>query len=155
MKTKVEEIMSKEVVTVEESDSLPDVISVFNEKKISGTPVIDKRSGEVVGVISEMDVLKVFEDFQWYSPLFKAMDILHLHDETLLDVEADIKRASEMKVGDIMSKNPKTIKPDDYIDDAVMIMRSTGFNRLPVVDEEGKLKGIVTRSDILASLYDI
>ncbi|MDY6958191.1 MAG: CBS domain-containing protein [Halobacteriota archaeon] len=154
MKMKVEEIMTKEVVTVEESDSLPEVISVFNEIKIAGTPVINK-SGKVVGVISEMDILKIFEDFQWYSPLFKAMDILHLHDETLNDVEADIKRASEMKVGDIMSKSPRTIKPDDYIDDAAMIMRSTGFNRLPVVDEEGKLKGIVTRSDILASLYDI
>ena len=154
MKMKVEEIMTEEVVTVDENDQLPDVLSVFKESRIAGAPVINK-DGEVVGVISEMDVLKVFEDFQWYTPLFRAMDILHLHEDKLHDVEQDINRASEMKVKDIMSKRPKTLKPDDYIDDAAMIMQSTGFNRLPVVDEEGKLEGIVTRSDILASLYDI
>ncbi|MDY6930471.1 MAG: CBS domain-containing protein [Halobacteriota archaeon] len=152
MKTRIEEIMTEEVVTVHEDDLLPHVISVLKEKKIAGVPVVDKDN-YVVGVVSEMDILKVFEDFQWYTPLFRVMDLFRLHEEKLHDVEQDIDRASVMKVKEIMSKRPRTLRQDEYIDDAAAIMQSTGFNRLPVVDRSGKLKGIVTRSDILASLY--
>jgi acetoin utilization protein AcuB len=53
-----------------------------------------------------------------------------------------------------MSKNPRIISPDTLIDDAAQIMHSTGFNRLPVVDEKGKLVGIVAREDIIGSLYE-
>jgi CBS domain-containing protein len=59
-----------------------------------------------------------------------------------------------MKVKDVMSKNPETVPPDTLIDDAAQIMHSTGFNRLPVVNETGKLVGIVARADIIASLYE-
>ncbi|MDY6964630.1 MAG: CBS domain-containing protein [Halobacteriota archaeon] len=154
MKMKIEEIMTKDVISVKEDDTLLKVASVFKENNVAGVPVIDD-GGNVVGVISEADILKVLEDFQWYTPLFKTLDFLGLHEEKLHDIEEDIKKASDMKVRDVMSKIPKTIRPDDLIDDAAMIMRSTGFNRLPVVDRDKKLVGMVARADIIASLYDI
>ena len=154
MKTKIEEIMSKDVISVKKSAPLLKVASLFKENKIAGIPVINDEK-KVVGIISEADILKVLEDFQWYTPIFKTLDFLGLHEEKLHDIEQDIKKASQMKVKDVMSKNPRTIRQDDLIDDAAMIMHSTGFNRLPVVDDGGKLVGIVARSDIIASLYDI
>jgi CBS domain-containing protein len=59
-----------------------------------------------------------------------------------------------MKVEEVMSTNPETISPDTSIDDAAQIMHATGFNRLPVMDGDGTLVGIVTRADIIASLYE-
>ena len=49
-----------------------------------------------------------------------------------------------------MSKNPVTISPDDSISDAARIMRKNDFNRIPVVDAEGKLVGLIAREDIIA-----
>jgi len=53
-------------------------------------------------------------------------------------------------VKDVMSKNAVTISPDDSISDAARLMRKHDFNRLPVVDSEGKLVGIITRQDIIS-----
>jgi CBS domain-containing protein len=154
MKEKVGEIMTRNVITVKENNTVLNVIEVFKGNKIAGVPVLNDRE-EVVGVVSEADILKLLDNFRWYTPLFTAMDLLNLRGEKLHDVQRDIEKASEMKVKDIMSKNPKTIPPDALIDDAAQIMHSTGFNRLPVVDGNNKLVGIVTRADIIASLYDI
>jgi CBS domain-containing protein len=154
MKKKIEEIMTRNVITVKEDDPLLEVVNAFKENKIAGVPVLNDQE-KVVGVVSEADILKILEDFRWYTPVFKVMDLLHLHEEKMHDVEQDIEKASEMKVKDAMSKNPRTIQPDGLIDDAAQIMHSTGFNRLPVVEENMKLVGIVARADIIASLYEI
>ncbi len=154
MKEKVGEIMTRNVITVKENNTVLKVIVVFKGNNIAGVPVLNDRE-EVVGVVSEADILKLLDNFRWYTPLFTAMDLLNLRGEQLHDVQRDIEKASEMKVKDIMSMNPKTVPPDALIDDAAQIMHSTGFNRLPVVDGNNKLVGIVTRADIIASLYDI
>ena len=149
MKEKVEEIMTGNVITVKESDSLLHVVAVFKAHKIAGAPVVNERE-EVIGVISEFDMLKRLDNFRWFTPVFTALDVLHLRDEKRRKVE----HVSEMNVKEVMSRNPKTVLPDALIDDAAQIMHATGFNRLPVVDKTGKLVGIVARADILASLYE-
>lgn len=154
MKEKVEEIMTKDVITVKENDSLLDVAQVFRANKIAGTPVINDRE-EVTGVISESDILKILGGRNWYTQILMALDFLQLHDEKRDDLQQDIEKAGEMIVKDAMSKKPETISQDTLIDDAAQIMHITGFNRLPVVGGDGKLVGIVTRADILASLYEI
>jgi CBS domain-containing protein len=149
MKEKVEEIMTGNVITVKENDSLLKVAEVFKENKIAGAPVVNEQA-EVVGVISEFDMLKRLDNFRWFTPVFTALDVLHLRD----DKRREVEKVSEMNVKEVMSKNPKTVLPDTLIDDATQIMHSTGFNRLPVVDKTGKLVGIVARADIIASLYE-
>lgn len=154
MKEKVEEIMTRNVITAKENDSVLEVATVLKENKIAGVPVLNERE-EIVGVISEADILKLLDNFHWYTPIFTAHDLIHLFGEDLHDIQQDIEKASKMKVKEVMSKNPKTISQDALIDDAAQIMHSTGFNRLPVVDGSGKLVGIIARADIIASLYDI
>jgi CBS domain-containing protein len=154
MKEKVEEIMTRDVITAKENDTVLNIANILKENGISGAPVVNEQ-GEIVGVVSVSDILKLLDDFHWYTPFFSAIDLIHLHSEELEDIKRDIENVSEMKVKEAMSKNPKTIPPDALIDDAAQIMYSTGFNRLPVVDGKGKLVGIVARADIIASLCDI
>ena len=154
MKEKVEEIMTRDVITATENDTVLNVVNVLRANSIAGVPVVNDRE-EVVGVVSVSNILKLLDDFHWYTPFFSAMDILHLHSDELENVKRDIEEVSEMKVKDAMSKNPKTIAPDTLIDDAAQIMYSTGYNRLPVLDEKGKLVGIVARADIITSLCDL
>ena len=154
MKEIVEEIMTRDVITANENDTVLNVANVLKDNRIAGAPVVNDQE-EVVGVVSVSDILKLLDDFHWYTPFFTAMDILHLRSEDLEDIKRDIERVSEMKVKDAMSKNPKKIPPDALIDDVAQIMHSTGFNRLPVVDATGNLVGIVARADIIASLYEL
>lgn len=159
MKEKVAEIMTRDVITVHENDSVLDVAQVFKANKIAGAPVLNDKE-EVVGVISEADILKILDDSHWYTPIFTALYYLHLYSEgegegeEAHEIEQDIAKARALRAKEIMSKNPQTVLPDALIDDAAQIMHATGFNRLPVVDETGTLRGIVTRADILASLYE-
>jgi CBS domain-containing protein len=153
MKERVEEAMTRNVITVNENDSVAEVAQLFRTKKISGAPVLNDRE-EVVGVVSEADIVKLLDTFHWYTPLLTTLEILHRHGENLHNIGEDIEQAGRMSVKEIMSKNPETVSPDTLIDDAAQIMYSTGFNRLPVVNKTGKLVGIITRADIIASLYD-
>jgi CBS domain-containing protein len=153
MKEKVEEAMTRNVITVNENDSVAEVAQLFRTKKISGAPVLNDRE-EVVGVVSEVDIVKLLDTFHWYTPLLTTLEIFHRHGENMHSIGEDIERAGRMSVKEIMSKNPETVSPETLIDDAAQIMYSTGFNRLPVVNKTGKLVGIITRADIIASLYD-
>jgi CBS domain-containing protein len=153
MKERVGEAMTRDVITVNESDSVADVAQLFRTKKISGAPVLNDRE-ELVGVVSEADILKLLDMFHWYTPLLTTLEILHRHGENVHNIQEDIEEAGRTRVNEIMSKNPETVSPDTLIDDAALIMYSTGFNRLPVVNKTGKLVGIITRADIIASLYE-
>lgn len=144
---KVEEIMTRDVITVKENHTLLEGAKMIREIRISGAPVLNEE-GDLVGVLSEADVLKVLGDIPWYS-LNKI-----LHQEQEQDIQQDTEKMSETRVKEVMSKHPQTVGPDSLISDAASIMHSEGYNRLPVIDSRGKLVGIVTRADILASLQE-
>ncbi|KAF5428816.1 CBS domain-containing protein [Candidatus Methanophagaceae archaeon] len=153
MKEKVEEIMTRAVITANENDTLLDVATVLKEGKIAGVPVLNDTE-DIVGVISEADILKVLTNFHWYTSVFTVHDLMHIFGEDIHDIQQDIEKASKMNVKDVMSKEPEIIAQDALIDDAAQIMHTTGYNRLPVVDSDGKLVGIVARADIIASIYE-
>ena len=62
----------------------------------------------------------------------------------------EIATLFEGYVKDVMSKKPITISPDDSLSDAARIMHKNDFNRIPVVDDEGKLVGIIAREDVIS-----
>jgi len=130
-----------------------EVAQVFKTEKVAGAPVLNERE-ELVGVVSEADILKLLDTYRWYTPLLTTLDILQLHQKEPRDIQQDIEKAGATLIREIMSKEPETVSPDTLIDDAAQIMYLTGFNRLPVLDETGALVGIVTRADILTSLYE-
>lgn len=145
---KVEEIMTRDVVTVKENHTLMEAAKIIRERKVSGAPVLNEE-GDIVGVLSEADVLKVLGDIPWYS----LNKILHFQEQEQ-DIQQEMEKMDEIKVREVMSKHPQTVDSDNLIYDAASIMHSTGYNRLPVVDNRGKVVGIVTRADILASLQE-
>lgn len=153
MKERIEEIMTRQVITVQEDDSVADAVAVLQAYQIAGAPVLNEQ-GRVVGVVSEADIIRLLDTFRWYQPLLSTLDFLHLYESKPRDIQADIEKASQRKVQEIMSKEPETVLPETLIDDAAQIMYVTGYNRLPVVDRSGRLVGIVTRADIIASLYE-
>jgi len=134
----VRDIMTSQVVTIDMDSSVADVRRIFEAAEFHHLVVIE--AGQVVGVISDRDQLKNL------SPFIGKMG------ERAQDV-AGLKR----RVHQIMTRHPKTTRPDEPLATAGARMLRDRISCLPVVDEQGRLEGIVTLRDmakVAVSLLD-
>ncbi|MGB9979536.1 CBS domain-containing protein [Methanobacterium sp.] len=152
----VEDAMQKEVVKFKDVDTITYVSSILRGKKISGAPIVDEDNN-VIGIVSEGDIMRLLEV---HSPNLNLLlpapfDLIELPVRMrvgLDEIAEDIGKAASIMVGEIMTKEVVTIKKDASISDAAALMDSKKVNRLPVVGENKKLIGIVTRGDIIGAL---
>ena len=154
MKT-VGEVMTREVVTFQPGESVAEVARALRERGISGGPVVD--GGRMVGIVSEADLLRLLESYQMRieTILPTPFDILELPVRmglSLKELEERAKRTSATKVEEVMTREVVSIGSDAPICEAAQLMVAKGVNRLPVLDREKRLMGIVTRGDLVSSL---
>ena len=136
----VEEVMSRDVLSVGPDTSLKDAAATLVERRISGLPVCDD-TGRVLGVLSEADLLrKEGGPTHLVGGLFGWLVEVPDHD--------DVVKARARTVGEAMTAPALTIGPRDAVADAAARMIERRINRLPVV-EDGVLVGIVTRADLV------
>lgn len=140
-KVKAEDIMMRSVLTVSPEMPVWEVAESMAAKGVSGVPVVD-ASGKVVGVISEKDFLRLMGAKEF--PNFMAVIARCLKEKGCV---ASFMRRK--KAGEIMSQPPITISEKLPVVEVVRILKEKKINRVPVVDSDGKLVGIVSRADIL------
>jgi len=132
---RVEDIMTRTVVSVSPATSIKRVATLLLERRISGLPVVGDDGG-VLGIVSEADIVtKTAEDAIPSSRLFDT------GERALLEHEA--RTAAEA-----MTAPAVTVSPLASVADAARLMGKRSINRLPVVTG-GRLVGIVTRADIV------
>lgn len=138
---KVRDLMQSDVRTTRPDESLKNVARTLVENRISGMPVCDAE-GKVVGVVSEGDIL--FKERgrpdQRSAPLGWLLDG---------GSHTDLKKATARTVGDAMTAPAVTIPPSSSATAAARLMIEQGVNRLPVVMQDGRVVGIVTRADLV------
>lgn len=139
MAVSVAEAMTRDVIAVGENDEIAEAVRLLSENRISGLPVIDK-SGLVIGVVSEADILSA----AGMESGFAFKDIIR----RLLGEPLAGHRTGDT-VGAIMSRPPITIAAGADIGDAAKILSAKRIKRLPVVADDGKLIGIISRADIV------
>jgi CBS domain-containing protein len=152
----VKDAMERNVIKFHADDKISDVAQVLRDKKISGAPIVNDNL-KVIGIISEGDIMRLLEV---HSPrlnliLPSPLDLIELPIRMkyeLDEIAEDMNRAASVLIGEIMTKKVFTIKAEDDISDAAQFMDTHSVNRLPVVDEEGKLIGILTRGDIISAM---
>ncbi len=153
---KIEDVMQKDVIKFNELDKIVDVAQSFRENKISGAPVVNKEN-KVIGVISEGDIMRLLEI---HSPkinliLPAPLDLIELPIRMkyeLDEIAEDMQRAGSVVIDQIMTKKVVSIGSDASISDAAELMDTHKVKRLPVISDEGKLVGIVTRGDIIGAM---
>jgi acetoin utilization protein AcuB len=133
----IENWMTKDVVTATPETSMMKASKILKEKGISRLPVVDEK-GVLQGIVSDRDIKDA-------SPS-KA---------TTLDMHELYYLLSEIKLKDIMTKKVVTIKKGETVDRAAAIMLEHKIGGMPVVDEDNKVVGIVTDSDIFKVLVRI
>jgi len=148
--------MENLVIRFHVDDKITDIAQILRENKISGAPIVDKDN-KVIGIVSEGDIMRLLEV---HSPrinliLPSPLDWIELPIRMKYEfdeIAEDMNRAASVHISEIMTKKVITTKEEDDISDAAQLMDTHSVNRLPVVDDEGKLIGIVTRGDIISAL---
>jgi CBS domain-containing protein len=138
----VKDIMMTSVVSIKRNADLHEAARLLSENRISGMPVVDDNN-RVIGVISEADVL-----------MLAGMKREHTFRDILRNIlgEPVPARSGGNKVEDVMSFPPITSKADDEVMEVAKILEERRIKRLPVVDNDGKLLGIVSRADIVRAI---
>jgi CBS domain-containing protein len=137
---RVRDVMTTSVVTVDRITPYQDVARLMTEHRISGLPVL-KMGREVAGVISEADLLAA-ED--------KAARQARMGAESRRRFRVRKPKHTNLSAGALMTAPAVTISATATIPAAARVMNTHHVRRLPVVDPEGKLIGIVSRRDLLS-----
>jgi CBS domain-containing protein len=136
----VRDVMTTQVVTVDRITTYKEIAELLAEHKISAVPVLT-MGRHVAGVVSEADLLAA-EDLQ-------ARKALTGRGEHLPWSRGGGKQHPPLTAEELMTSPAVTIHPDAPIPRTASVMLSHHVKRLPVVDPEGKLLGIVSRRDLL------
>jgi CBS domain-containing protein len=132
----VKDVMTTHVIAVRKNATFKDMAAQLREHRVSAFPVLD-NDNKVIGVVSEADLLTK----EALESGGKAAGILHHREQV---------KAAGLTAADLMTKPPVTIGPNDFVSHAARVMYSRRVKRLPVVDDDGRLVGIVSRADVLS-----
>lgn len=127
MNTLARDIMSTEIISVKKGTFMEDALKVLINSKITGLPVVDEE-GKMVGVFSDYDVIAQISATNEPKPeLFKQ----------------PIKYTSKIK----------SIKETAPLSEVIDLIVNGRYRRLPVLNRDGKLVGIITRRDLMKLFY--
>jgi CBS domain-containing protein len=143
--------MERDVVSVRPDADVESLLRLMREHELPGVPVTDE-SGKLLGIVTESDLVLRDEDEDLHLPhhidLWGGVIFL----ESTKHYEERLRRAFAAMVSDMMTPDPVTVGPEDPVQDAARVIAERRHNRLPVIDGDGKLLGIVTRVDVLEAL---
>ena len=132
----IKDWMTKDPVTITEDTSMIKAIHIMKERRFRRIPVV--TNGRLVGMVTDRDLKEA-------SPS-KA---------TTLDVHELYYLLAELQVKEIMSRNPVSVLANDTVEHAAQVMLEHTISGLPVVDEDGKVVGIITQSDVFRAFMHI
>ena len=146
MSKTVADVMTSEVLTVKRETPLKEAIQILADKKISALPVVEE-SGKLVGILSEGDLMWQESGVEAPPYIMLLDSIIYLQNPAQHDKE--IHKALGQTVGEVMSDRPLTIKPEQLVREAARLMHDKKIRRLPVIDEQERVIGIITQGDIV------
>jgi acetoin utilization protein AcuB len=130
--------MTRKVITVEPDDGIFKAQELMAANKIRHLPVIEP-DGRLIGIVTDRDIRSALPyKFFRESPS-----------------EEEKKNFAELKIKNIMSKNPMTISPTYTLQDALLMIQDARVGALPVVDENGILSGIISVRDLLRAFINV
>jgi len=146
----VKDIMTKNVISVNVENTVEKCAKLLMENSFSGLPVIDEND-KLVGIITEGDLIKRASEIKLPAVLELLGGLIYLDNPNKYMEE--VKRVMSEKVEDMMINKVFTVEPGDTIEHAATMIIEKKIKRLPVVDMQGKMVGIISRRDIMHYLY--
>jgi CBS domain-containing protein len=147
---RVSDFMKKkeELYVLKPSTTVDEALEALVDKRITGFPVIDD-DWKLVGVVSDYDLLAldtISGVNQSDTNLFPDVDSSW---KIFNEIQKLLNKTNGKVVGDLMTAAPLVVRETTNLGDAARLLLETKYRRLPVVDSEGKLVGIITRGDVV------
>lgn len=149
MRVKVSDVMTRDVTSVKWNTPFKDVAEALIAKQISAVPVLDEE-GHVQGIVSEADLLNK-EEFreQFYREGYRPPLRARLRHRLSQEGGTPRDKARGDVAGEIMTAPAITVPPHMSLVAAARLMDERGVKRLPVIDSDGCLVGILSRRDLV------
>lgn len=120
---KCSEVMTREPVCCEQGDSITQVATLMKSEDVGAIPVVDSRpDGRLVGIVTDRDLV--------------------------INVLAGGTPVDRATVREAMTANPACCREEDDVEKAVELMADRQVRRMPIVDEAGRLRGIIAQADV-------
>jgi CBS-domain-containing membrane protein len=142
---RVTDVMTRQVVTVRQDQPFKELVALMHRHGVSAVPVVD-GDGRLVGIVSEVDLLSSDAKARVPRPKSLFLEWL-LHPKRLQEME---QRVQDVRARDVMVPDVITVRPETPVQRAIGILLRHGVKRLPVVDVENRVVGIVSRRDLLS-----
>ncbi|MBO8139346.1 MAG: CBS domain-containing protein [Thermosipho sp. (in: Bacteria)] len=142
---KVKDFYIRDITAVLEDEAISRVLKILSRQEVSGIPVINEDY-KVVGFISENDIIRA--SLPSYFALLQSASFI----PDLNQFVRNLKKISKKPVSEVMTKPAIVIKESTPLLHAADLMIRHNLKILPVVDDEEKLLGILTRMKILEAV---
>jgi CBS domain-containing protein len=146
----VHEMMTADVVCFQPDENVQAAMKVLVDRGVDAGPVVD-AAGQVVGMLSTGDL--IVEEARVHFPT--VVNFLGVNVTWGLkhkEMDEAVAKALGATVGEVMTAEPQTVGVDDCVEDAATVMHDHNVSRLPVVDGDGALVGIISRGDIVKAI---
>lgn len=148
---KVEEIMTKDVITAHPSTSLVEIIRFIDKNQIHSVPIVDDEK-KLLGIVTEMDFF-IKDPAAGYLPshleLFKK---IKSEDSIDWSEQKELDNLIDLQAQDIMTTDCVTVSSNTEVKDLMKTFKETRFKSFPVVDGKKHLIGIVSLVDVIESV---
>jgi CBS domain-containing protein len=145
------DIMDVDIPSVSPQDDARAAIEVLAKQDLAAIPVVD-ADRKVVGIVSESDLVISEEESDLHLPHFLNIMGGIVFVESMKGFEERLNKAFATQVSDLMTADPICAKSYQPVDRVAKLISEHHHNHLPVVDEDGRLAGMLTRADVLAAL---
>ncbi|WP_010530745.1 CBS domain-containing protein [Lentibacillus jeotgali] len=146
---KIQDFMITDVISVQEDIKIKDLLKTLVEHKIGGVPVVDENA-RLIGMISDGDVIRYLQPDG--RTIYDAFSMVFITEKEGL--RNKIETSIEHHSSEIVKKNVYAVHPDDEIEEALSLLSRYHFKKIPVVDASNKVVGVVSRGDIIRSVYN-
>jgi CBS domain-containing protein len=146
----IRELMATDVITFAPDENVLDAMRTMLLADIDGAPVV-AADGSIIGLLTTADL--IVEEARVHLPT--VITLLGAYIElpsSKKKFDKDMDKALGATVGEVMGEAAPTASPDDTVEAVATIMHEEGADRLPVIDDEGNLVGIVARGDIVRAI---
>ncbi len=148
--TLVRQVMTTDVLSFRPTDTFEQAARALSERRLGGAPVVDD-DGVVVGLLEDDDL--IVQDTRLHFPTVISVFGAYLElPSSLHRFETDLRKAVGATVADVMDADAPTCREDDTLETVATALHERSASRMAVVDDDGRLVGIVSRGDLVRAI---
>ncbi|MEC5422561.1 CBS domain-containing protein [Virgibacillus sp. C22-A2] len=142
---KIKDFMIKDVISVTKETTIKQLLEILSTNSIGGVPVVDKDN-KLIGMISDGDVIRYLQP--------KSRTVYDMFPLVVVSEKEELTHRLSYSmnnlVGEIMrKKNIHNVQPNDNIDEALSIFSRYRFKKIPVINKDNQVVGVLSRGDLI------